>query len=325
MKAVVISEFGDPDVLRVQDVPDPTVHAGQVLIDVAAAGVNRADLLQRAGHYPPPAGAPEWPGIEVSGTISAVGADVDHWTPGDRVCALLSGGGYAERVAVPQGQVLPLPRNTDLIDAAALPEVTATVWSNVFMAAGLRPGEVLLVHGGSSGIGTMAVQLAVQVGARVAVTCGTDEKLERCRELGAEILINYRSQDFVQALKDATDGHGADVVLDNMGASYLSRNLKSLAYGGRIVVIGMQGGAKAEINLNHLMSRRAALIATTLRARPDEEKETIMASVGQHVWPLLSSGLVRPVIHERLPLAEAARAHRIMAGSQHIGKILLTV
>ncbi|GAB3269352.1 NAD(P)H-quinone oxidoreductase [Kineosporia babensis] len=324
MKAVVITEFGDPDVLRLQEVPDPTVRAGEVLIDVAAAGVNRADLLQRAGHYPPPPESPEWPGMEVSGTISAVGADVDHWTPGDRVCALLSGGGYAERVVVPQGQVLPVPKGVDLVDAAALPEVTATVWSNVFMAAGLRPNEVLLVHGGSSGIGTMAIQLAQQIGARVAVTCGSSDKLERCRELGADILINYREQDFVEALKEATDGHGADVVLDNMGASYLARNLAALAYGGRIVVIGMQGGAKTEINLNHLMSRRAALIATTLRARPAAEKETIMASVGQHVWPLLSSGLVKPVIHARLPLEEAAQAHRMMAGSQHIGKIVLT-
>ncbi len=324
MKAVVISEFGDPEVLRPHEVPDPTVRTGEVLIDVAAAGVNRADLLQRAGHYPPPAGSPEWPGMEVSGTISAVGADVDHWSPGDKVCALLSGGGYAERVAVPQGQVLPVPKGVDLVDAAALPEVTATVWSNVFMAAGLRPNEVLLVHGGSSGIGTMAVQLAKQVGARVAVTCGSRDKLERCQELGADILVNYREQDFVEALKEATDGHGADVVLDNMGASYLARNLACLAYGGRIVVIGMQGGAKTEINLNHLMSRRAALIATTLRARPAAEKETIMASVGQHVWPLLSSGVVRPVIHARLPLAAAAEAHRMMAGSQHIGKILLT-
>ena len=325
MKAVVISEFGDPDVLRLQEVPDPTVRTGEVLIDVAAAGVNRTDLLQRAGHYPSPAGAPEWPGLEVSGTISAVGAEVDHWTPGDQVCALLSGGGYAERVAVPQDQVLPLPKDVDLVDAAALPEVTATVWSNVFMAAGLRPGEVLLIHGGSSGIGTMAIQLATQVGAKVAVTCGTAEKLECCRELGAQILINYKEQDFGQALKEATDGHGADVVLDNMGASYLARNLAALAYGGRIVVIGMQGGAKTEINLNHLMQRRAALIATTLRARPAEEKATIMDSIGQHVWPLLSSGVVKPVIHARLPLAEAAEAHRLMAGSQHFGKILLTV
>ncbi|GLY19147.1 NAD(P)H quinone oxidoreductase [Kineosporia sp. NBRC 101677] len=321
---MVISEFGDPDVLRTQDVPDPTVRAGEVLIDVAAAGVNRADLLQRAGHYPPPPGAPEWPGMEVSGTVSAVGAEVDHWTPGDQVCALLTGGGYAERVAVPQGQVLPVPKGIDLVDAAALPEVTATVWSNVFMAAGLRPNEVLLVHGGSSGIGTMAIQLARQVGARVAVTCGSADKLERCRELGAEILVNYREQDFVEVLQEATDGHGADVVLDNMGASYLARNLASLAYGGRIVMIGMQGGAKTEINLNHLMRRRAALIATTLRARPAAEKEAIVSSVGQHVWPLLSSGLVKPVIHARMPLSEAAEAHRVMAASQHIGKILLT-
>jgi putative PIG3 family NAD(P)H quinone oxidoreductase len=325
MKAVVITEFGGPDVLQLRDVPDPVVGPGEVVIDVAATAVNRADLLQRAGHYPPPPDAPDWPGLECSGTISAVGAGVSQWKLGDQVCALLSGGGYAERVVVPAGQLLPLPTGVDLVDAAALPEVTATVWSNVFMSAGLRPGEVFLVHGGSSGIGTMAIQLAVQVGARVAVTAGSATKLERCRELGAEITVNYREEDFVAAVRAATDGKGADVVLDNMGAAYLARNVDVLADNGRLVVIGMQGGVRAELDLGKLMSRRAAVIATTLRARPAEEKAAIVASVAEHVWPLLTSGVVRPVIHARLPLAQAADGHRMMTESQHIGKILLTV
>jgi putative PIG3 family NAD(P)H quinone oxidoreductase len=325
MKAVVITESGGPEVLAVRDVPEPEAGPGEVVIDIAATAVNRADLLQRAGHYPPPAGAPLWPGLECSGTISAVGTGVTQWKPGDQVCALLSGGGYAERVAVPAGQVLPLPDGVALVDAAALPEVTATVWSNVFMAAGLRSGEVLLVHGGSSGIGTMAIQLGAQVGARVAVTAGSAAKLERCRELGAQITINYKEEDFVAAVREATDGQGADVVLDNMGASYLSRNIDVLAYNGRLVVIGLQGGARAELNLGALLSRRAAVIATSLRARPVEEKAAIVASVREHVWPLLSSGSVRPVIHDRLPLEKAGDAHRMLAESAHIGKVLLTV
>jgi putative PIG3 family NAD(P)H quinone oxidoreductase len=325
MKAVVITEFGGPEVLQVREVPDPVAGPGEVVIDVAASAINRADLLQRMGHYPPPPGAAQWPGLECSGTISEVGAGVLDWQVGDQVGALLAGGGYAERVAVPAGQLLPLPPGVDLADAAALPEVTATVWSNVFMAAGLRPGEVLLVHGGSGGIGTMAIQLAVQMRARVAVTAGTPAKLERCRELGAEITVNYRDDDFVSSVLDATDGHGADVVLDNMGASYLARNLRVLAYNGRLVVIGMQGGVKAELDLGLLMSRRAAVIATSLRARPVEEKAAIIASVREHVWPLIGSGAIRPIIHDRLPLDQAADGHRLMAQSSHIGKILLLV
>jgi putative PIG3 family NAD(P)H quinone oxidoreductase len=325
MKAAVITEFGGPEVLQLQEVPDPVVGAGEVVIDIAATAVNRADLLQRAGHYPPPPGAPEWPGLECSGVISAVGAGVLHWNVGDQVCALLSGGGYAERVAVPTGQLLPVPAGVDLVDAAALPEVTCTVWSNVFMAAGLRPGEVLLVHGGSSGIGTMAIQLAGQVGARVAVTARNAHKLEACRQLGAEILVNYREQDFVEVVRKATDGAGADVVLDNMGAQYLARNVQVLATGGRLVTIGMQGGTKAELDLGLLMARRAAVIATSLRARPPAEKATIVASVGEHVWPLLAAGTVRPIVHERLPLARAGDGHRLLEESSHVGKILLIV
>jgi putative PIG3 family NAD(P)H quinone oxidoreductase len=257
--------------------------------------------------------------------LDAVADGVEGWAAGDEVCALLAGGGYAERVAVPAGQVLPVPAGVPLADAAALPEVVCTVWSNVFMAAGLRPGETLLVHGGSSGIGTMAVQLARQVGARVAVTAGSADKLARCRELGAEILVNYREEDFVAAVKDATDGHGADVVLDVMGAKYLARNLDVLATNGRIAVIGMQGGTKAELDLGRLMAKRAAVLATSLRARPTAEKAAIVASVREHVWPLVADGTVRPVIHERWALADAAEAHRTMEASTHVGKLLLTV
>ena len=325
MKAVLISEPGGPDVLRWADVPDPEPGPGEVLLAVAASAVNRADLLQRQGHYPPPAGAPAWPGLECSGTVAAVGPDVEGWRVGDAACALLTGGGYAELVTVPAGQVLPVPDGIPVADAAALPEVVCTVWSNVFMSAGLRPGELLLVHGGASGIGTMAIQLARQVGATVAVTAGSAAKLERCRELGASVLVNYREQDFVGAVRAAGDGRGADVVLDVMGASYLARNVDVLAPNGRLVVIGMQGGRTAELDLGLLMSKRAAIISTTLRGRPAAEKAAIVAAVREHVWPLVASGAVRPVIHERVPMAEAARAHRIVEDSTHVGKVLLTL
>jgi putative PIG3 family NAD(P)H quinone oxidoreductase len=325
MRAVVITEPGGPDVLRVQEVPDPSAKPGEVVLDVAATAVNRADLMQRMGHYPPPAGCPPWPGLECSGTVREVGQGVTDWQVGDQACALLAGGGYAEQVAVPAGQLLPLPAGVSLMDAAALPEVTCTVWSNVFMLATLRPGEVLLVHGGSSGIGTMAIQLARQIGATVAVTAGSAAKLDRCRELGASILVNYREQDFVEQVRQATDGRGADVILDNMGAIYLARNVELLATNGRLVVIGLQGGRKAELDLGTLLGKRAAVLATTLRARSAAEKATIVASVREHVWPLLESGVVRPVIDSRLPLAEAAQAHRLVEASTHIGKVLLTV
>src|ERR671921_1558467 len=325
MRAITISEPGGPEVLQPQEVPDPEPAAGEVVIQVAATAVNRADLMQRQGHYPPPKGAPPYPGLECSGTVQEVGEGVDDWSVGDEVCALLSGGGYAERVAVPAGQLLPRPQAVDLVDAAALPEVTCTVWSNVFMTAGLRPGELLLVHGGSSGIGTMAIQLGREAGAGVAVTAGSDAKLQACRELGAEVLVNYREQDFVEVVKDATDGRGADVVLDNMGAKYLARNLDVLAPNGRIVTIGLQGGRRAELDLGALMAKRAAVISTSLRARPKDEKATIVAAVREHVWPLVDAGRVRPVIHARLPLAEAAAAHRLLEVSSHVGKVVLTV
>ncbi|HEV7148626.1 MAG TPA: NAD(P)H-quinone oxidoreductase, partial [Pedococcus sp.] len=263
-------------------------------------------------------------GLEVSGTIDAVGPQVEGWAVGDEVCALLAGGGYAEQVCVPAGQLLPVPHGVPLEDAAALPEVVSTVWSNVFMTANLLPGQTFLVHGGSSGIGTMAIQLAREVGARVAVTAGSAAKLEVCRELGAEILVNYREQDFVTEVKAATGGAGADVILDNMGAAYLERNLDALALNGRLVVIGLQGGTKAELNLGQLLSKRAAVIATSLRARPAAEKATIVAAVREHVWPLIESGRVKPVIHGRHALADASQAHRELEASGHIGKILLT-
>jgi putative PIG3 family NAD(P)H quinone oxidoreductase len=325
MRAITITEPGGPEVLAMRDVPDATAGPGEVLVAVAAAGVNRADLMQRMGHYPPPPGTPEYPGLECSGTVAALGEGVDGWSVGDEVCALLSGGGYAELVAVPAGQVLPVPRGLSVVDAAALPEVACTVWSNVFMTAVLQPGEVLLVHGGSSGIGTMAIQLAKAAGAQVAVTAGTADKLERCRALGADILVNYREQDFVEVVRDATEGHGADVVLDTIGAKYLARNLEVLAANGRQVTIGLQGGARAELDLGLLLRKRAAVIATSLRARPAAEKATIVAAVREHVWPLVEDGVVRPVVHATMPLADAGAAHELLQASTHVGKVLLTV
>ena len=324
MKAITIPVPGDADALVLDDVPVPELGPTDVLVTVAAAGVNRADLMQRQGFYDPPPGASPYPGLEVSGTVAAVGEQVEGWSVGDEVCALLSGGGYAEQVAVPAGQLLPVPAGVSLRDAAALPEVVSTVWSNVFLTASLQPGQTLLVHGGSSGIGTMAIQLAREVGAHVAVTAGSAAKLEACRELGAEILVNYREQDFVEVLREHTGGAGADVILDNMGAKYLSRNVDALATGGRLVVIGMQGGTRAEVDLGVLMRKRAAVIATSLRARPAAEKATIVAAVREHVWPLIESGRVRPIVHGTYPLAAAADAHRELEASSHIGKVLLT-
>ena len=325
MKAIVITEPGGPEVLVLREVPDAVAGPGEVLVRVRASAVNRADLMQREGHYDPPPGASPYPGLECSGTIASLGAGVTGWAVGDQVCALLSGGGYAELVAVPVGQLLPVPAGVSLVEAAALPEVTCTVWSNVFMTASLQPGETLLVHGGSSGIGTMAIQLATQVGAHVAVTAGSADKLERCRALGASVLVNYRDQDFVDAVRTATGGHGADVVLDNMGAKYLSRNVDVLAANGRLVVIGLQGGTRAELDLGALLRKRAAVIATSLRARPLAEKAAIVAAVREHVWPLVESGAVHPVVHATLPLADAGRAHQVLADSQHVGKVLLAV
>ena len=323
MRAVLVTKPGGPEVLVWQEVSDPQPAAGEVLIEVAASAVNRADLLQRQGHYDPPPGTPPYPGLECSGVITGLGEGVEGWTIGDQVCALLSGGGYAEQVAVPAGQVMPVPDGVDLVTAAALPEVACTVWSNVFMLAGLRPAETLLVHGGSSGIGTMAIQLATAMGARVAVTAGSAEKLARCRELGAQILVNYRDEDFVEVVRAATDGHGADVILDNMGAKYLGRNLEVLATSGRLAVIGLQGGTRAELDLGLLMRKRGAVLSTSLRARPPAEKAAIVASTREHVWPLVVEGRVRPVVDRVLPMAQAAEAHRLVEASSHVGKVLL--
>jgi putative PIG3 family NAD(P)H quinone oxidoreductase len=325
MKAVIVTAPGGPEALELADVPDPVAGPGEVVLAVAATAVNRADVMQRMGHYPPPPGAPEWLGLEASGTVAEVGPGVTGWAVGDQACALLAGGGYAQRVAVPAGQLLPVPEGVSLVQAAALPEATCTVWSNVIMLAGLRPSDTLLVHGGSSGIGTMAIQIARQVGARVAVTAGSSEKLARCAELGAEILINYREQDFVAEVKAATDGRGADVVLDNMGAKYLARNVDVLAVAGRLVVIGLQGGRRAELDLGQLLSKRASVHATSLRFRPTREKAAVVAAVLEHVWPLIIDGSVRPVIHAAFPLADAAAAHRMLEESSHIGKVLLTL
>ncbi|MFF7248656.1 NAD(P)H-quinone oxidoreductase [Embleya sp. NPDC008237] len=325
MYAITIAEPGGPEVLTWTEVPDEKPEPGEVLVEVAASAVNRADLLQRQGFYHPPAGASAHPGLEASGRIVEVGAGVSGWAVGDEVCALLAGGGYAERVRVPTGQLLPVPEGVDLVSAAALPEVVCTVWSNVFMVAHLRKGETFLVHGGSSGIGTMAIQLASAAGARVFATAGSAAKLARCRELGADVTINYRDEDFVARVREATDGAGVDVILDNMGAKYLDRNVDALAVNGRLVVIGLQGGARGELDLNKLLTKRAAIAATSLRGRPTTEKSAIVAAVREHVWPLLDAGRIRPIIDRVLPVADAAEAHRVVEASGHIGKVLLKV
>ncbi|MEU5999801.1 NAD(P)H-quinone oxidoreductase [Streptomyces sp. NPDC047197] len=323
MHAITIPEAGGPEALVWAEVPDPVPGEGEVLVDVVASAVNRADLLQRQGFYNPPPGSSPYPGLECAGRVTDIGPGVSGWQIGDEVCALLAGGGYAEQVVVPAGQLLPVPEGVDLVTAAALPEVTSTVWSNVFMISHLLPGETFLVHGGSSGIGTMAIQLAKAVGARVAVTAGTKEKLDFCGELGADILINYREQDFVEEIKKATDGAGADVILDNMGAKYLDRNVQSLATNGRLAIIGMQGGVKGELNIATLLNKRAAVTATSLRGRPAKEKASIVAAVREHVWPLIAAGQVRPIVDRTVPMNDAATAHRVLEESSHIGKVLL--
>lgn len=324
MHAVVITEPGGPEVLRWTEVPDPVCGPGEAIVDVVASAVNRADLLQRMGKYRVPAGAVAWPGLECSGTISEVGEGVSGWKAGDQVCALLSGGGYAERVAVPAGQLLQVPRGVDLVTAAALPEVMCTVWSNLVMTAGLRAGEVLLVHGGASGIGTAAIQVGRALGARVAVTAGSAAKLERCADLGAEILVNYRTDDFVEVVRSATGGHGADLVLDIMGGSYLARNIEVLAMDGRITIIGTMGGRRAELDLAAVMEKRARVTGSLLRRRTVAGKAAVVAEVCEHVWPLIESGAVRPVVDRVLPMPDAAEAHRVVADGEHVGKVLLT-
>jgi putative PIG3 family NAD(P)H quinone oxidoreductase len=308
-----------------QQVPDVEPEPGEVLVKVSAAGVNRADLLQAAGLYPPPPGASELIGMEVSGVVAAVGSDVSGWSVGQEVCALLAGGGYAEYVAVPAGQLLPIPGGVDLQDAAGLPEVACTVWSNLVMTAHLREGQLLLIHGGASGVGTHAIQVAWALGARVAVTAGSASKLELCRELGADITINYNDEDFVGRVQEAG---GADVILDIMGAAYLDRNIDALASDGQLIIIGMQGGVKGELNVGKLLSKRARVIGTTLRGRPvtgRSGKSAVVEAVTASVWPMIAGGRVRPVIGAHMPIQDAAEAHRLLSSGQVMGKIVLTV
>ncbi len=325
MRAVVSSGPGGPETLSLGEAPDAEAGSGDVLLDVAATAVNRADTLQRRGLYPPPPGASDIIGLECSGRIAALGAGVEGWQVGGEVCALLSGGGYAERVACPAGQLLPVPDGVGLVTAATLPEVACTVWSNVFMVAHLAPGETLLVHGGAGGIGSFAIQLAVARGARVLTTAGTPDKLALCRELGAEVAIGYRTQDFVEEVRRATDGRGVDVILDNMGAKYLGRNVEALAPNGRLVIIGMQGGAKGELDIATLLRKRGAVIATSLRARPAAEKAAICSAVAEHVWPLVADGRIRTMVSRTLPLADVAEAHRLMEAGEHTGKLALVI
>ncbi|SDS77304.1 putative NAD(P)H quinone oxidoreductase, PIG3 family [Nocardioides scoriae] len=322
MRAVIAPEPGGPDALVVADLPDPEAGPGEVVIEVVASAVNRADTMQRQGFYPPPQGASDVLGLECSGRISQVGAGVEGFAVGDEVCALLAAGGYAEQVAVPAGQVMPVPSGVDLVTAAAIPEVACTVWSNVFMVAGLQPEETLLVHGGAGGIGNVAIQLAKALGARVLATAGSPEKVAFCESLGADRGIDYREEDFVEVAR--AEG-GVDVILDNMGAKYLDRNVTALATEGRLVVIGMQGGTKGELDLGKLLSKRGAVIATSLRARPTEEKAAICAAVVEHVWPLVAEGRIRTTVHETVPLEEASRAHALMESGTHSGKIVITV
>lgn len=325
MICIEIASSGGPDVLTPTERADPAPAAGEVLIRVAAAGVNRPDVLQRRGHYPPPKGASDIPGLEVAGTVAAVGAGVDAWRIGDRLCALVAGGGYATLCVAPAAQCLPVPASLDLVTAAAVPETFFTVWTNVFERGRLQPGETALFHGGSSGIGTTAIQLAAARGARVFVTAGSDEKCRACETLGAERAINYRTEDFVAVLKDLTGGRGVDVVLDIVGGEYAARNIAVLAVDGRLVEIGLMGGTtSATIDFGVILFRRLTIMGSTLRAKGVEEKGAIAAALRREVWPVLEDGRVKPVVYRTFPLAEAAAAHRLMESSEHVGKIVLT-
>jgi NADPH2:quinone reductase len=327
MKAVYISEPGGPEVLEVREVEAPVAGPGEVLIDVVAAGLNRADVQQRRGFYPPPPGASDIPGLEVSGRIAGFGPGVTKaFSVGDKVVALLSGGGYAQKVAVPAGQVLRVPDGVDLVTAAALPEVAATVYSNLIMTAQLQPGETVLIHGATGGIGTMAIQLAKAVGARVAATAGNAEKVGTAKAfLGADIAINYAEENFPESLRAQNGGRGADVILDVVGAKYLAQNIDALADYGRLVVIGLQGGTKAELDLGQLLSKRAAIIATALRPRPVEEKTVIMNAVRDAVWPMLTDGRIKALVAKTFPLDQAAAAHAYFDSGDHVGKVLLVM
>jgi NADPH:quinone reductase len=325
MIAIEIARPGGPEVLVPAERPAPSAGAGEVLIKVGAAGVNRPDAMQRAGHYPPPPGASDIPGLEVAGTIVDVGADAGAWRSGDRVCALVAGGGYAEYCVAPAPQCLPIPRGLDVVHAAAIPETFFTVWTNLFDRGRLRAGESVLIHGGSSGIGTTAIQLASARGARVFATAGAAAKCAACERLGAERAFNYRETDFVAATREANSGRGVDVVLDMVGGDYLPRNVEVLAMDGRLVQIAVLGGVKGTLNLITMMQRRLTLTGSTLRARPVAEKGRIAVQLLTEVWPLLEAGIVRPVIHEAFPLQRAADAHRVMESGAHIGKLVLVV
>ena len=327
MRAVVITERGGPEVLQVQEVPGPGPEPGHVVIEVAAAGLNRADLVQTRGGHPPPPGAPEWPGLEASGVITAVGPGVQGWHVGQRVCALLDGGGYAEQVSVPVRGLLPVPGGVDLVEAAGLPEGVCTVWSNVTGPAGMDASDLdgawVVVHGGSGGIGTVAIQLLAAMGARVISTSGGPERTARCAELGAEVAVDYRSQDFVEEVRRHTGGEGVSLILDVVGGTYLKQNLQALARHGHLVVIGIMQGGRAEIDLYDLMSGWKNVHGTLLRARPPHEKEAIVQRVREEVWPLVEQHRIRPVIHATLPLDEARQAQEMMASGESFGKILL--
>lgn len=325
MRAVIIPEFGGPDVLSIAEVPDPKPQANEVLIEVAAAGVNRADLLQRAGHYPPPPGAPEWPGLECAGVISELGADVTGWRVGQRVMALLSGGGYAEKVAVPVGQIMPIPENLTFTQAAAIPEALATAWANLVIAGGLTPADTVLINGGSGGVGSLAIQLAHHLGARVITTAGGPERAQRCKDYGADLALDYRSDNLSEEISDFTNNRGVDLILDVLGAGALSSNLDLLALDGRLVIIGLQKGAKAELNINKLMAKRAKITGTTLRARSTDEKSAIISEAGACALPWYEKGKLVPVVHAEYDLADAAQAHRDLDSGAVFGKLVLRV
>ncbi|MBF9328787.1 NAD(P)H-quinone oxidoreductase [Mycobacteroides chelonae] len=328
MHAITVDQPGGPEALCWTEVPDSIPGPGEILIDVTAAAVNRADLLQRQGLYPMPPGASQILGLECSGVIAQVGADVSEWSVGQAVCALLSGGGYAEKVVVPAGQVLPIPSNINLDVAAALPEVACTVWSNLVMTARMAAGQSILIHGGSSGIGTHAIQVAKALGVRVAITAGTPDKLDACRDLGADLTINYRATDFVQAVHNFTDGAGVDLILDIMGAKYLDRNVDALGNDGHLVIIGMQGGAVAELNIAKLITKRGSITATTLRGRPldgPSGKAAIVDAVTQDLWPLVEAGKVLPIVGAEIPVSQAGEAHRLLESGEIVGKVLLTL
>ncbi|KAL2341947.1 hypothetical protein Fmac_009887 [Flemingia macrophylla] len=323
MKGIVIRSPGGPEVLQLQEVDDPQIGDDEVLIGVHATALNRADTLQRKGSYPPPKGASPYPGLECSGTVLSLGSNVSRWKIGDQVCALLAGGGYAEKVAVPAAQLLPVPAGVSIVDAASFPEVACTVWSTVFMMSRLSQGESFLVHGGSSGIGTFAIQIAKYRGARVFVTAGSEEKLAFCKSIGADVVINYKTEDFVARVKEETAGQGVDVILDCMGASYYQRNIDCLNFDGRLFIIGFQGGFTTQADLRPLLAKRLTVQGAGLRNRSVENKAVIVSEVEKNVWPAIVEGKVKPVVYKYFPLSEAAEAHRLMESSQHIGKILL--